>query len=169
VLPGATDLATGLRVAFASQSVKTWASELPDSLHPQISPGNTTPTTTPATSTSSPAASPAPPVGQVIIAGHELGWKPQTTPDICKGGTLELTITLVGIPAATKVDLALTGNGLPPSLTLALDPGKKVTRDFTVPGSKGPTTWTSQILTIGGKAPPSSGAHVAAFAQCPTT
>ena len=46
--PGATDLATGLRVAFASQPVKTWAAQLPDSLHPQISPGNTTPTTPPA-------------------------------------------------------------------------------------------------------------------------
>jgi hypothetical protein len=105
----------------------------------------------------------------VIIAGHELGWNLQTTPDICRGGTLQLTITLVGIPAATKVVLQLTGTGLPPSLTLALDPGKQVTRDFTVPGSKGPTTWTSQILSIGGKPPPTSGAHVAAFAQCPTT
>jgi hypothetical protein len=39
--PGATDLVSGLRVAFDSQPMKNWISGLPDVLHPQISPSKT--------------------------------------------------------------------------------------------------------------------------------
>jgi hypothetical protein len=124
--------------------------------------------TTAAPTSSKPTSTTAPPTGVVIIAGHELGWA-QTTPDICKGGTITLRLTLEGIPPDTQVKLQLTGSGLEPTLTLTLDPGFEVTRDFTVPPSKGPVSWTSQIVSIGGKPPPSSGAHVAAFAACPTT
>jgi hypothetical protein len=126
------------------------------------SPRPTAPTASKPTSTTATST------GVVIIAGHELGWA-QTTPDICKGGTITLRLTLEGIPAGTQVELQLTGSGLPATFTLTLDPGFEVTHDFTVPASKGPVSWTSQIVSIGGKPPPSSGAHVAAFAACPTT
>ena len=126
------------------------------------------PSTTTAPTSSKPTSTTAPPTGVVIIAGHELGWA-QTTPDICKGGTITLRLTLEGIPPNTEVKLQLTGSGLEGTLTLTLDPGFEVTHDFTVPASKGPVSWTSQIVSIGGKPPPTSGAHVAAFAACPTT
>jgi hypothetical protein len=126
------------------------------------------PSTTTAPTPSKPTSTTAAPTGVVIIAGHELGWA-QTTPDICKGGTITLRLTLEGIPPDTQVKLQLTGSGLEPTLTLTLDPGFEVTHDFTVPASKGPVSWTSQIVSIGGKPPPTSGAHVAAFAACPTT
>jgi hypothetical protein len=128
-------------------------------------------TVTPSTSTAPPsstaASTTATPAGEVIIAHHELGWAPTT--DICKGGTLDLTLTLDGIPADTQVKLQLAGSGVPPSLTLTLDPGFQVTRDFKVPVSKGTVSWSSQIVSIGGRPPPTSGAHAAAFADCPTT
>lgn len=151
------------RVATAMKAKKAALADLEhiDAFGPVEGRGSST-----ETQPSTPASTPN---GVVIIAGHELGWNFQTTPDICKGGTLQLTLTVNGIPASTKVELKLTGNGLPASVTLTVDPGVEVTRAFAVPGSKGPTTWVSQILSIGGKPPPTSGAHAAAFAQCPTT
>jgi hypothetical protein len=134
------------------------------------------------TPTTTPTATPS------TLAHHELGWA-QTT-NICTGGTsprpaskrrspshstrrekgpARLTLTLEDIPANTPVKLNLTGNGLPSSLTLTLDPGFQVTRDFTVPASTGTVSWTSQLVSIGGQPPPSSGAHASAFANCPTT
>jgi hypothetical protein len=137
---------------------------------PTLPPDSTASTaSTPSTQSTPTASTPGSSTGFVIIAHHELGWHLSTTPDICQGGTLTLSLMLEGIPANTKVELTLTGSGLPPSLTLTLDPGFEVTKPFTVPASKGPTTWVSQITSIGGKPPPTSGAHVAAFAQCPTT
>jgi hypothetical protein len=128
---------------------------------------NTTPSTSTAPASNAPTSTATPSAGEVIIAHHELGWA-QTT-NICSGGTLLLTLTLDDIPANTQVKLNLTGNGLPSSLTLTLDPGFQVTRDFTLPPSQGTVTWTSQIVSIGGKPAPTSGAHASAFANCPTT
>jgi hypothetical protein len=125
------------------------------------------PSTTTAPTSGTPTSTTATSTGVVIIAGHEMGWA-ETTPDICQGGTITLRLTLEGIPPDTQVKLQLTGSGLPPTLTLTLDPGFQVLHDFTVPASKGPVSWTSQIVSIGGKPPPSSGARVAAFAACPT-
>jgi hypothetical protein len=125
-----------------------------------------TPTARTSTTPPSTAASPSP-AGEVIIAHHELGWAKTT--NICNGGTLDLTLTLEGIPPDTPVKLQLTGSGLSPSLTLTLDPGFQITRGFTVPASKGTVSWSSQIVSVDGKPPPSSGAHTAAFADCPTT
>jgi hypothetical protein len=127
----------------------------------QYTGGNKTATrpTTPAT----PATPTAP---NVIIAGNELGWS-QTNPNICNGGTIRLTITIDGIAAATPVAVKLSGPGLPSSLTLTANSGVQVGKDFAVPALKGSVTWTSDIVSIGGETPPSSGAHAAAFAQCP--
>jgi hypothetical protein len=65
------------------------------------------PSTTTAPTSGTPTSTTATPTGAVIIAGHELGWA-QTTPDICKGGTITLRLTLEGIPPNTEVKLKLT-------------------------------------------------------------
>jgi hypothetical protein len=154
--PGASDLATGLRAAFASEPVKTWAAELPGNLHPQIS-GATTPTQAPTPST--PSTVPPPP--GVVIAHNELGWA--QTENICQGATMSLAVTIVGIPAGTAIQLKLTGPGLPASLTFQANPGQQFVRAFPV---RGPATWTDQIVSIGGKPPPSAGAQGYAHAEC---
>jgi hypothetical protein len=160
-VPAASEVEITVTVKTSPPQTETLTAKEDGQLH------CTNPGTTPSGSSTLPPVSSAP-TSAVIIAGHELGWNAKTTPDICNGGTLTLTLTLEGIPASTKVVLELTGPGVQGPLTLTLDPGFQVSYDFRVPPSSGTTTWTSQIVSIGGKPPPSSGAHAGAYAQCPT-
>lgn len=68
----------------------------------------------------------------------------------CQGNIVHITIDVTGTPSGTPVVVAFTGAGLPAQDTF--QSGTTYTRD--VPSS-GPGTWTSQVTSIGGKAPPS--------------
>jgi hypothetical protein len=83
--------------------------------------------------------------------------------NVCQGGTLHLSWTLVGIAPATQVVIALNGRGLPPQLTFRASPNEPFGRDFPVSGAG---QWSDTILSIGGKPPPASGSHDLIPVQC---
>jgi hypothetical protein len=83
--------------------------------------------------------------------------------NVCQGGTLHLSWTLVGIAPATQVVIALNGRGLPPQLTFRANPNEPFGRDFPVSGAG---QWADTILSIGGKPPPASGSHDLIPVQC---
>ena len=131
-------------------------------VHVAFSTDNGATWSTPATLTGPPADSPGQTSGAVIIAQNELGW--DTTANICQGATMHLFVTIDGIPPGTPVNVNLSGPGLPASTSFQANPGQQVEENF--PGVSGPGTWTTQITSIGGQPPPTSGSVESSSAQC---
>jgi hypothetical protein len=104
----------------------------------------------------------------VLIATNAITFGQATTFDPAKtcreGGTVTFTWKIVGISPNTPVAAQLTGPGVTSPLTFVASSDVPVTRSFHFPPGGG--SWSDTIVTIGGKPPPSSGAHVSTVVQC---
>ena len=96
----------------------------------------------------------------VIIATNQLSF----SGDVCHGGgTLALVLKIEGIAPGTPVQLTLSGPGVPPTVTLQANPGQQTGETFAIQGAG---VWGDNIVSIGGRTPPSDGAHVQGPVQC---
>jgi hypothetical protein len=96
----------------------------------------------------------------IIISGNELSF----TGDPCHGaGILHVEVTLQGIQAGTPVVLHVSGTGVSQTLDYNASPGQQYTHTFPL-GSGG--SFSDNIVSIGGKAPPSSGSQVSTVWEC---
>ena len=125
----------------------------------------TSPATVPGTGSSVPQASPPTASGAfslVLIPTNEGGL---IGTDLCKsGGSIRYTWAFLGIAPGTEVVVRISGPGLHQTVTFLADPGKQVVRTFPIPPGGG--EWTEQVVTIGGKAPPTSGSTGMNPVQC---
>ncbi|HLX35548.1 MAG TPA: hypothetical protein VKR30_09960 [Candidatus Limnocylindrales bacterium] len=115
-----------------------------------------------------PIATQPPPPQFVIIAGNTITFGPEALLDqqkACKDGwTVTITVRIAGIPKGTPVVVQASGPGVPPSLTFIADPDVNEAQSFAF--GPGGGSWADHIVTIGGKAPPTSGATAATVFQC---
>jgi len=125
----------------------------------------TSPATVPGTGSSVSQASPPTASGAfslVLIPTNEGGL---IGTDLCKsGGSIRYTWAFLGIAPGTQVVVKVSGPGLHETVTFLADPGKQVVRTFPIPPGGG--EWMDQVVTIAGKAPPTSGATAMNPVQC---
>lgn len=111
------------------------------------------------------SAAPGASANSIIISSNELSIStPQPGENVCQsGGTLHVNIQIVGVAAGTPVQVRLSGEGVPSSLTFTVDPKQPFTDAFPVTGGG---VWRDDIVSIGGQPPPSSDAEATAPFAC---
>ena len=67
----------------------------------------------------------------------------------CNGSTMHLEWKVILAPPAAPLEIALTGPGLPPTLSLVLGPDGVAMQDLTFPRVSGTATMTVKVVSIG--------------------
>jgi hypothetical protein len=123
-------------------------------------PAASTPPESPPTSPPTAVTPPSPPGALGVTIPHNgLSF----VGDVCQGGTLDLSVTVLGITAGSVVVIKLSGAGLPSRLTFHANPGQPFGQDFPI---RGAGVWSDEVISIAGHPPPSAGAKVTAPWQC---